>query len=208
MRELWTPDRKLHLPSPDILGTYIEVGAWDKAGHIYYQKRERSRSPVKQLLQLILCQMKQSDQTGVKDYLGASYTIDFDATGSHFGCLGGANDDTKGILIGTGSTAVDILDYTIETLIADGSGAGEMLYQLQVYDSDVTVSDPDCTFETYRNYNNNSGDTVTVKETAIQAIVPTTVTNKYFLLIRDVPTQVAIPDGGGCYVKYTLQITE
>ncbi|GAI64223.1 unnamed protein product [marine sediment metagenome] len=186
----------------NIFELWLEIGVWDKKGKLISRQRGKSRSPLKALLQFLLVQMKQNSVT-IKDILG-----DETSEGSAavvFAANGAADDASLGIIIGTDTTPVDITDYKLVSPISHGSAAGEMLYQAQQFDADVTVDDPDCTFEMWRNWNNNSGASITVRETGIYIWSKT---SKKYCGVRDVPTEINVPNGGGCYVKYTLKITE
>lgn len=215
MTKLWMPSATLHLPPPrpfefgntGLIGGTIELGAWDRRHRLIQQFREPCRSPIKQFLQILLTQMgaKTITITTVanvgKSVAGqTSNAAVFDSTSTVF-------VDTHGVVVGTGTTAVDITDIKLVTQIADGNLAGELLYNADVYDNDVTVADPNCTFVAYRNFNNNSGGSITVGETGIYGQAGTA-TAGIFLLFRDVPTALVVPDGGGCYVKYTFKISE
>lgn len=217
MNRLYVPDRRLHLPPPSkaelaavkMLGGLVEIGVWDATGKLVYQKREPSRSPVKQFLQTLLSLMKGTDMAGVQDTGNTTRTLDESEFATCLDCGAPLNNDDYGIVVGTGSTAVDITDYALETQVVDGSAAGQMVYNAMVLDAAVTVADPNCTFELYRNFNNNSGGSITIRETGIYVLTKYT-TNQigYFCIVHDIPTQVAVSDGGGCYVLYTLKITE
>lgn len=78
------------------------------------------------------------------------------------------NDDTYGILVGTGSTAVTNDDYNIETKIAHGIGTGQLQYLgMQVED---TIVDGDVTTLTLKRlFTNASGATITINEVALIA---------------------------------------
>lgn len=215
MKELWLPDKSIHLPSPTklelgkvpLLGALVEIGAWDRQGKLYHQVREPSRSPVLAFIELLLVQMQPSVSQTIKDPLDADHTIAERA--QNFNIEAAINVDTRGIIIGTDATAVDILNNKLIALIEDGTASGEMIYQVQQFDATVTIADPDATFDVWRNYNNNSGGTITVRETGIASdMVDSVGAIKKALLIRDTPSSVAVSDGGGCYVKYTLKITE
>ena len=181
----------------------LEIRVWDRNGKTIQRVKQRSRSPVQQLLELLLVQMSNQSQS-ITDTSGASQSVGQHA--QNLFATAAAGGDTRGIVIGTDATAVDMTDHALVAQIAHGSGAAQIVYQVQEWDTVVTVSDPDCTFEMWRNFNNNSGDTITIRETGIYC--KATAANLYFCLIRDVPTAIAVPDGGGCYVKYTLKITE
>lgn len=212
MNNLWVPNRSLHLPPVKsgkrtlggeiTIASYVELCAWDKNHRIIQQFREPMRSPVKQFLTILLSSMAELNLGSVIDTGGTSRSIAFGT--ARFYAKGAVNDDTKGIVIGTGSTAVDITDSKLVTKIADGVAATQMIYQVMQFDGSVTTTATDATFATWRNFNNNSGGSITVAETAIYV----SATGFLFCAFRDVPTSLAVPDGGGCYVKYTLKITE
>lgn len=200
MKDLWTPSKELHLPPPILIGLNLEIGAWDAKGKLFHQERVLSRSPVKQLLQTLLAQFKISIGAYVKDTSGTLRSL----TTSPIQVVSNAGETLWGLVLGTNNTPVDMLDYKLVAQILEGSGAGQLLHQACQFDDDVTVADPDCTFDMWRNFNNNSGASITVKETAVYAKVST----YYFCIVRDVPTEIVVPDGGGCYIRYTPKITE
>lgn len=204
MKELWTPSRKLHLPPPALIGFWLEVGAWDAKGRVFHQERALSRSPLQQLLELLLAHMF-FITVSITDTGGTPR--DCQANTQSFNAKGTLNQDLHGIVIGTGNTPVDITDYQLVAQIMDGGGAGQMIYNAEGFDTSVTIADPDATFETWRNFNNNSGAGITVKETGIYCYADASGL-VYLCLVRDVPTEIIVPDGGGCYVKYTAKITE
>ncbi|MBA7543875.1 hypothetical protein ES705_36217 [subsurface metagenome] len=206
MKELWTPSRKLHLPPPTMIGFLLETGAWDAKGKLFHQERILSRSPLKQLLQLLLVQFSTATQD-VYDITGVERAGAI-ASAQILNANAGIADALRGCVIGTGNTPVDITDKKLVTQIAHGSGATQMIYNAVVFDATVTVSDPDCTFDMWRNFNNNSGGSITVKETGIYAQFMVGASPYQACLVRDVPAEIVVPDGGGCYVKYTPKITE
>jgi len=214
MIELWAPDKKLHLPSMPakaqreeggiLVACTIELGAWDRHHRIIQQFREPLRSPVQQFLEILLRHMNADVGQTVTDTGGTARAI---APGSVvFDADALINDDTHGIVVGTGSTAVDIANSKLVTKIAAGIGAGQMIQAAMLFDATVTVTATQATFNMWRNFTNNSGGSITVAETGIY--VQASQSNWYFCIFRDVPSSIAVPDGGGCYVKYTLEISE
>lgn len=201
MKDLWTPDKRLHLPMPVLIGFWLEIGAWDAEGKLFHRERALSRSPTKQLLQLLLSQFNISIGNVVKDTDGVLQSI----MTQYMKVQANAGDDNNGLVLGTDNTPVDILDYQLVAQIAEGVGAGQLLHQAVEFDTDVTVADPDCTFDMWRNFNNNSGASITVREAAVYAMAGIA---HYFCIVRDVPTEIVVPNGGGCYLKYTPKITE
>lgn len=210
MTQLWVPSKDLHLPPVRLSGFLLEVGAWDCNHYLFRQERLLCRSPVKQFLQTILGCFRWVDQAGVVDTGGTTRTLDVSDFGNGILRLdAAANTSLYGIVIGTDNTPVDITNSALVAQITHGTGAGQMVHQIMQFDTQVTVVDPNCTFATWRNFNNNSGGSIVVRETGIYVITRYVLTSQgVFLIARDIPTSVTVPDGGGCYVKYTLQITE
>lgn len=204
MKSLWTPDKSIHLPSPELVGFFLEVGAWDKAGRLYHQQRQRSRSPVQAFLKGLLAHMGEIGVT-TTDTGGTPRGVT--AHSLNFTIKGALGVDGYGIVIGTDNTVVDITDTKLVAQIMHGSGAGQMIHNAVATDTIITISDPDATFDAWRNFNNNSGASITVRETGMYCGFYAAGSFN-FCIVRDVPTQIVVPDGGGCYVKYTAKITE
>ena len=214
---LWIPNRSLHLPSPTkkefdsvvksdfLVDGFVELGVWNKDKEFIYQKREVMQSSTQQFLEILLAQMKQDYVLTVVDTGGTERSLFEYSTNFDISAL--KNDDTHGIVVGTGDTAVDIADSKLVTQIAEGTGVGQFTHQVQGLAATVTISDPNCYIEPYRNFNNNSGASVTVKETGIYC-KGYSAGARFFCIYRDVPTEVVVPNGGGIYVKYLLNISE
>lgn len=195
---------------------FVSVQVWDRDGNVVQSLREPSRSLVKPFLAILLAQMiatagSNPNLSGTHNDTGGTARTLHGAIGTNqlaYGAVGAVNDDTLGIVIGTGTTAVDITDTALATKIAEGTGSGQMTHQAQTYDGDITISDPDATFETNRDFNNNSGAQITVAETGVYCLAQAAGSARKFCMVRDVPTSVDVPDGGGCNVKYTFKISE
>ncbi len=198
--KLWPPDKRLHLPAPVLVGFWLELGVWNSEGKLIHQQRQLSRSPLKQFLQALLSQFNISIGSVVKDTSGTLRSL----MTAYIQVMSNAGEVLWGLVLGTDNTPVDMLDYKLITQILEGSGVGQLLHQGCNFDADVTVADPDCTFDCWRNFNNNSGASITVREAAIYSKI----TTFYFCIVRDVPAQIVVPNGGGCYIKYTAKITE
>lgn len=204
--KLWTPDKSIHLPTPELIGFFLEVGAWDKAGKLYHQERIRSRSPVQAFLKILLVHMTEGVSQSTLDTGGVARLVD-DSQNSYW-AKAPLNNSIYGIVLGTDATAVDITDHQLAAQIHNGVGAGQMVHNAMVIDGTITIADPDAYFEFYRNFNNNSGGSISVRETGLYCKANITAVSYYFCIVRDVPTLITVPDGGGCYVKYTAKITE
>ena len=103
----------------------------------------------------------------IKDITGTDRSISFAST-TRWKCNGAANDDTLGIVVGSGTTPVTIDDYQLATQIVHGSSAGQLSYGATTFNAPVT-SGKDRYFEVVRTFTNNSGGTVTVREIGLHS---------------------------------------
>ncbi len=190
---------------------WYSVVVRDRNGKVISQERRRSRSFLKAWNQVVCAQMYPFN-TSVSSTL---ITITGEsrwpfAASENFRMNGPAGNTNYGIVVGTGSTPVTVTDYALDALIPQGLGAGQMDY-LACSVADASVSDPHCSFVVSRSATNNSGGSITVRETGIymiaQRLSPTT--NYYCCGARDVlGTPQEVPDGGSITVNYTLRVSE
>jgi hypothetical protein len=123
-------------------------------------------------------------RTGVYNYApitasGNYYTF--------FDCNATTGDTDYGILVGTGTTATDINDYALDTLIAEGTGAGQMEYG----NHSIVSSTHDGSTYSYagitRTVANNSGGSIVVAEVGLACEMNwESNTERHFLLLREV----------------------
>lgn len=112
------------------------------------------------------------------------------------------NDDSHGIILGSGTTPPTPMDYVIETLIAHGTGAGQLEYMQMRSSAGVVVSGNKSTLILSRIFINNSGGDITVNEIAMYFRNPAT--GLPYLFYRDLVT------GGDTITNtqtYTVDIT-
>jgi len=102
--------------------------------------------------------------------LGTGQTItDTGGTGRlflYYDCLKGnaaAADATFGIVVGTSNQALAIADNKLVTQIAHGNGASQLYHQAQVMNA-FNQGATSCYWTHQRNFNNNSGGDITIKE--------------------------------------------
>jgi hypothetical protein len=118
----------------------------------------------------------------------------------------GAGDDTYGIQIGTGTNAVTIDDFKLQTKISTGSTTGKMDYQAMQL-SDAWVGGI-ITVTQKRYFNNNSGATITVNEVGFVGTEAGTIygAGKH-MTIRDIISPgISIVDTGQLLVTYTFTL--
>ncbi|MBA7698859.1 hypothetical protein ES703_107542 [subsurface metagenome] len=122
------------------------------------------------------------------------------------GFRGDSASTSNGIVVGSGDNAESFEDYALQTLIAEGSGAGQLNYIL----SEVPVASYEAGPKTWsitmvRYMNNNSGGNINVNEAALVAEENY---QKMACYTRDkLPATVTVPDTGQLKVTYTIQLT-
>ena len=173
-----------------------------------YRKRQ-SKSFVVAFIQILSALMGHtfnagSDSITVTDTSNAGQTVDADTETRKCTLASeeGAGSGLVGIVVGTGVTAPDIDDYTLETKIAQGVGAGQLQYGACGVGVPAKVG---ATYEMVitRAVVNGSGGTITVKEVGLYC--RDQMTNWYFLLLHDAVDD-AINNGQTYTVTYTIVI--
>lgn len=123
-----------------------------------------------------------------------------------------ANEDSRGIVVGSGTTAESLDSYVLATPIANGNNAGQMAYN--ACEVTKTWSSPTWTAAWVRIINNNSGGTITVNECALCMYLfhnyawPGDYSFRTFMMNRDkLSSGEAILDAGQLTVTYNIVIT-
>jgi len=122
------------------------------------------------------------------------------------------DDDSYGIIVGTGSTAVTPENYSLASKIAHGTGTDQLDYGTHTFE-EKTTSNNTSLFKVSRTFTNLSGASITVNELGIiarnyWADAGGTEKDIKFLILRDVlASPVSIPDGATLTVRYTFQVT-
>jgi hypothetical protein len=185
----------------------------DRNGKFLSQEEDKSRSFLGLWNKMIWTQMTGASYPAlmVTDINGNSWPLGVGTSGNNFRMNGGAENPNMGVVIGTGNTPVDVSDFRLAALIAQGFGAGQMDYMAMVINPSV-VADPNCDFFMSRQMANNSGGLITVRESGIYIMMERSLspfTAAYGCGVRDVfTTPQDVPDGGGITVEYTLRVTE
>jgi hypothetical protein len=108
------------------------------------------------------------------------------------------NDDAYGIVIGSDATAVSINDYSLNTKIAHGTGAGQMQYSAHNIDQAYIISDPSAWYDISRTFTNNSGSPINIKEVGIYINDG----SPYYFCIERTLTDKTVNDGDSVIMKY------
>lgn len=205
---------------PGEIGAVLELTVKKKDGTIREHRVMKSKSFVRQFLDLLMMQAAMANEMSYHQIRDTSNTLRAIAfSGLTFATNAAANDDGFGIMVGTGTTAPTINDYALETLINDGVGAGELQYGGVTYGL-PTSSATESHFTITRDFSNASGGDITVQEIGLYVQAQyawicdyndrvTGATNPVFITIRDVVggAGITIPNGETLTVNYRLQAT-
>jgi len=215
--------QELHIPT---LEAFLELEVRDKDGKVIQKHKQRSHSWVRNAYNLMLCQTTAkglSDATfgagklSLKQQNGNIYggggilpnysNHDVDNPSSGYGGLGYMGADFKGICVGSGTNAESFEDYTLQTLIANGNGAGQLSYtQENVHVATYDAGTKKLTITKIRYFNNNSGGDIGVNELCIYLRLNYVAAS--VMLCRDkLPVTVTVPNTGQLKVTYTVQLT-
>ena len=185
----------------------------DRNGKVLSKEEEKSRSFLGLWNKMTWTQMTGASYPAlmVTDINSNPWPLGVGTSGNNFRMNGGAENQSMGIVIGTGNTPVDVSDFRLAALIAQGFGVGQMDYMAMVINPSI-VAGPDCDFFLSRQMANNSGGLITVRESGIYVMMERSLspfTAAYGCGVRDVfDTPQDVPDGGGITVEYTLRVTE
>ena len=185
---------------------YLKIKVIDGNGRCTYYRRYRSRSFVANFLRTIFTNLSGQEINNVNTS-GGSYTIYFrDAIIVN----DSSNDDSFGILIGTGTSAPSIIDSNLSQVISNGASVGQMQYGAVSVTGAVTNTSTNSGYITVtRTFTNNSGSSITVSEVGLVAWSGNDAqSNQYYLIIHDLlPSPITVPNGSSLSISYEIQVT-
>jgi hypothetical protein len=210
-------------PPAMLIKTY-EIGVKRDDGSVDVKERGRSDSFTRNQINVLTSQMLgvacnstaayQDSNINLKDTGGTirgnvTYALGINASLDAYHHPIVWNDDTLGIVIGTGNTAFNEDDYELDTQISDGEAGGEMVHLPMLAPTHTwNGGSNDFTITDVRHFWNKSGGSITVNEMGWIARIFyfTAQTTSYdCLLIRDVlGAGVPIADDKVCQAKYTF----
>lgn len=182
---------------------YVTLELFNQKGKRVSKRRFRSRSFVEAFLSILKAQIDPgTDVASITDTTNNDRTIKENT--ANLSCDPSGN--TTGLVVGTGTTAVDVTDYKLATIIADGAAADKLVHGATVV-SAMTISDPNASFTVQRDFTNSSGAEITVYEVGLYGRGRDTGdVTRYFMFLRDLITGgQAVPDGQTLRVTYTFQ---
>lgn len=186
-----------------------------KTGKIIRKTRMcKSKSFLLQFLDYINCLLEHpyplgGTQISVKNTADAARNITMDAQNRNNFCAMNApvDDDSYGIVVGTGNTAPTNTDVALETQIAHGAGAGQLTHGAHNWTAAAVVG-VNVDMIVQRPFINNSGGAITIEECGMYVKTrDDALTVQVFCIARDVSGGVAVADGQTATVEYTFRTT-
>lgn len=209
--------QELHIPIPE---AFLTLEVFNKDGKLLQRHHQRSHSWVRMAYNLMFCQLAGKDaddetwgagKLSWKKTDGSIYFADKPCSmgedqsvdGITYGYRAPAGDDTKGIIVGSGTNAESFEDYCLQTQIMEGSGAGQ-LNHVQSEEHSISYAALTMKNTLVRYFNNNSGGNIDVNEVALVADMLPALNA---MTSRDKLTStVTVPDTGQLKVTYTIQL--
>jgi len=180
--------------------TYINLKAYDKEGILYLEKEQEANSLVRAFIAFLLLHISQASET-IADIAGTSRAAN--AYAANCSTVAAAGLATRGIVAGTGTTAVAYTQYALVTPVVHGTGAGQLSYGVQTFDANCTDTGSAYKFQMARAIANNSGGDINIKEVAIYAQWYTS----YTIMIDRTLLDHNIVDGTSISLTYKFEIT-
>lgn len=174
----------------------------DKNGRIKYDSGlVPSNSFVMAFLELLYT-LNAYTSLSINDISDAAQSINYDS--ANMLRVGAADDDdTYGIVVGTGTTAESNTDYALATQIAHGTGSGQLDYGAHGFTAPAVVGS-NVGMVVSRTFYNGSGASITVREIGVYCLAAT----YKFCALRDVLiTPEAVANTETLTVQYTFRTT-
>ena len=214
--------KELHLPIPE---AFLTLEVFDKDGRLIQKHKQRSHSWTRNAYNALfsnLASVNPDDDTfgagklsgkdtgGVVRYGGFGAILQIGPyEGTTHGFRAAAANALWGILVGSGVNAESFEDYALQTLIVEGTGAGELNYATSEA-VDKSYGDTTWTHSLVRYCNNNSGGNVSVNEAALvghyRYYGPVTVDLKILMSRDKLGATITVPDTGQLKVTYTIEL--
>jgi len=172
--------QELHIPIPEV---FLELEVTDKNGKVIQKHKQRSHSWTRNAYNLLFSELAGKDandtifgagKLNIKDTDGITqagnmpieltYNQSVDGTGNGYRALAG--DNSYGIVVGSGTNVESFEDYALQTLIANGTGAGQLSYILSEPHS-MSYAALVLSNTLVRYFNNNSGGSISVNEVGL-----------------------------------------
>ncbi len=185
----------------------ILIEVRDKNGKVIVKRKEKINSFLYNYYSIARVWAVKGIATILKDTSGNNTpTINSWNIQNSAGANAPEGDDSYGIVVGSGSTPVDVQnDYNLANKISNGTGSGQLQYGSTSMTDDMTQL-PKMILEVKRTFINNSGDNVTVNEIGLVIKINDGSNDYNVMIVRDVITATTVPNGGTLAVTYKLSI--
>jgi len=183
---------------------FINVTLRDRNGKVIKRIRRKANSYVRGMMDLLRQHMAAA-ATGFVDVGGTDRTSAPGWAGT-FTANAAAGNSAYGIRVGTSTTTVLITNYNLWSMIAHGSGSGQLDYGACGVGVLSTVG-TSRRFTVTRTFTNNSGASITVQEVGLVVMVQDDgAVTRYAMIDRSLVT-FSIPNGAAATVTYTISVT-
>lgn len=205
------------------LNLEYEIEVIDKNGNVISKRREQSKSLLKHFA-LILQSLMAGTITGYRSRSNFDTKVELkDISGNAFSYPNIVSDprlparyqdsafevsayygeDTFGIVVGTGTTAVSRDDFTLVNQVKHGFGTGQLVHGETTVE-DVDGNPPSSVWRVIRTFTNESSATITIREIGLVA----NCNGRSVLIARDVLSQAQdVPVFATLTVRYVFTVT-
>lgn len=175
---------------------FLNFKEYNKEGVLIREKEHLANSLLKPFLAPIICQFRGTAEVNIVDTTNTARSV---ASGASY------YYSNPSIIVGTGTNAVSFSDYNLQTGIANGTAAGQLVYGPMIVDGALTVSGSDCYFLTARSFTNSSGSDITIHEVGLTSRIANSST-QYFLIDRTL-SAYTIANGNSVIITYKIMIS-
>ncbi len=184
------------------IGIFINIKTIDpKTNRILDEYEFEANSLVQAFIAGINANFYTANTIQAKD---TSNATQYSSIHSSFRLQAAAGDANYGIVVGTGTNAVAVTNYALQTKIAHGTGVGQLQYSAMSFPVNYTVSAPDAYCDVARTVTNGSGADITVEEIGLITLDYTA--GVYWLKERTRQT-VVVPNTLGKTITYRFKVT-
>lgn len=196
----------------------LEIKVIDKNGNIIKIHKQHSHSFVENflLLQANIWSNSYGNYSynyNFIDISGTSTNLNNNTSGitsfSQFEAMNAPqNNNSYGIVVGTGTTPPTPSDYKLESQITNGTGEDQLGYGSMSF-STITLSGNTSSISISRTFSNNSGATITITEVGIIiSLLNSNSTQDYVLIAHDLlSSAISVSNGNTLTINYTISIT-
>lgn len=178
------------------------IDSFDSKGNFIKRIKRRANSLLQNFQAILAIQMAGTSLSpGPKDTGGTTRNVVNNA--GNFSVIAASGTVTRGIVVGTGTTAVALTDYVLQTPIAHGTSSGQLSYGTQNVPTFPTISGSSCYFETNRSISNGSGSNITVNEVGLYVQF----SSSYNVMIDHTLNTFTINNGTSATYTYRITIT-